>query len=387
MDKITRLISSTDHHDRIGGKAIRMVNPPVSAGSTVLFENYRDFALAGTGEYPGVSYGTDRLSAQRCLEEALAELEGGQLCRVFQSGISAITHTLQACLSSGDHLLICENVYGPTARFCREVLPRFNIETDFVPAAIGADIETFIRPRTRLIFLESPGSNTFEIQDVPAITAIARKRDLITVIDNTWATPLYFQPLTLGVDLSIQSLTKYISGHSDLLLGAVSVNERCAHLLTDYYRTLELFVSPQDAYLALRSLKTLEVRLQRHEESALEIAHWLERRADIDQVLHPALPKHPQHALWQRDFRGSSGLFAFTFRQDYPEEKIATFIDTLELFGLGYSWGGFKSLVTVGRYERRQGGRPGQLVVRLSIGLEKPADLISDLRRGLAVLG
>jgi len=387
MKDSTKLIQSADCPGEINGKALKTVNPPVYRGSTVLFECYEDLRLANSGEYGGITYGTDRLPVQRSFEAALAELEGGRLARTFQSGISAITNTLFAFTKSGDHILVCENVYGPTARFCDRILSKYNVRTTYVPAVVGADIAAFIRPETKLIFLESPGSNTFEIQDIPAVTKIARQKGIITVLDNTWATPLYLNPFALGVDASIQSVTKYISGHSDLLLGAVTLNEKYAEIFARYYKTMEIFASPDDCYLALRGLKTLPVRLKQHERSALEIARWLQSFDLVSEVMHPALPSHPQYRIWQRDFKGSSGLFAFTFRDDIAEARIASFVNSLELFGIGFSWGGFKSLITAGRYRRPAGSQyAGKTVIRLNIGLEDPRDLIADLENGFRAL-
>ncbi|MES9906459.1 MAG: cystathionine beta-lyase, partial [Sedimenticola sp.] len=350
MKETTRLINLDCSHNEVSGKRLSTINPPLYHASTVLFERCEDLYLANTGSYEGATYGTDRLPLQIAVEEAITRLEGGALTRAFQSGLSAITNTLLAYTGSGDHILLCDNVYGPGARFCRSVLPQFNIEVEFVPSDIGADIAGFIRPNTRMIFLESPGSNTFEIQDIPAITAIARQRGIITVIDNTWATPLYLKPLALGVDISIHSVTKYISGHSDVLMGTVTTTAAQGELLSDYYRCLEIYASADDCYKALRGIKTLGVRLKQHETVALEIAHRLEAHPLVASVIHPALTSHPQHEIWKRDFTGSTGLFAFTFRQDYSDQTIAAFVNALKLFGIGYSWGGFKSLVTVGRY-------------------------------------
>jgi cystathionine beta-lyase len=388
MNESTKLINTAHCPDTIGGKPLNTVNPPLFQGSTVLFECCEDMQRAQSGQYGGVTYGTDRLPTQRSFEDALRDIEGGHLCRAFQSGISAITHTLMAFTRSGDHILVCENVYGPTARFCDQVLSKFNVQSTYVPSAVGVDIVDFIRPETRVVFLESPGSNTFEIQDIPAVVEVARSRGILTVIDNTWATPLYLKPFELGVDVSIQSVTKYICGHSDVLLGAVTVGERWAEQFARYYKTLEIFAAPGDCYLALRGLKTLAVRLKRHEQSALRIAQWLETCDLVGRVMHPALPSHPQHDLWRRDFSGSSGLFAFTFKEDWPQARIAAFVDALDLFGIGFSWGGFKSLVTAGQY-RRPAGSPyaGKTVIRLNIGLEDPEDLIADLKKGFAAAG
>lgn len=387
MKNTTELIGLDDYFSEINGKSVRTINPPVYKGSTVLFQNYEDMLLANRGQYDGVAYGTDRLPTQRALEEALRSLEGGQLTRVFQSGINAIITTLFAFTKSGDHILLCDNIYGPTARFCRKVLSRYNVEIGVAPPAVGADIVEHIKENTRLIFLESPGSNTFEIQDIPAITAIARAKGIMTLLDNTWATPLYLRPLDLGIDVSLQSVTKYISGHSDVLLGSATVSAPYAEEFGRFYRIMEVFASPEDCYLALRGLKTLEIRLKRHERSALQVAKWLETVDLVDKVIHPAFPSHPEHHIWRRDFKGSSGLFAFTFKADYSERALAAFVNSLDLFGLGYSWGGYKSLLTAAKFDRTCRSRyADKTIVRLNIGLEDPEDLKEDLQKGFKEL-
>ena len=387
MKDTTSLISVVDPFTEVNGRPVNTINPPVFKGSTVLFDCYEDFVRAMSGQYEGVCYGTDRLPTQRAFEDAIRSLEGGHLTRAFPSGISAIINTLLAFTKSGDHILVCDNVYGPTARFCREVLSRYGVEFCFIPPEVGENIEEFILPQTRLIFLESPGSNTFEIQDIRAVTKVAAERGIVTVLDNTWATPLYLKPFELGVDISIQSATKYISGHSDLLLGTATVNKQYAETFERFYRVMELYASPDDCFAALRGLKTLSVRLKQHEKSALEIARWLQSVDLIDEVIHPALPGHPEHHLWQRDFAGSSGLFAFTLKRDCAEEKLAKFINTLELFGIGFSWGGFKSLVTAGKCQRSKASRyTGKTLVRLNIGLEDADDLRADLDKALGIL-
>lgn len=387
MKRSTRLVSFDSSYQDEGIRPLKTINPPIFRGSTVLFDNFADLTLANAGQYNGIAYGTDRLPIQRAFEEAVRELEGGAITRAFPSGISAIINTLQAFTSSGEHILLCDNVYGPTARFCTSVLSRYNVQTTLIPAAVGRDIETYIQDNTKLIFLESPGSNTFEIQDIPAITAVAKQRGIVTVLDNTWATPLYLDALSLGVDVSIQSATKYLTGHSDILLGTVTTNAEYAEILRRFYRVTETYAAEEDCYTALRGLRTLPLRLRQHEQSALEIARWLESLPGIDQVLHPALPSHPEHHLWQRDFTGASGLFAFIFKEDYPQEKLAEFIDALQLFGIGYSWGGFKSLITAGKYQRSHNSRyAGKTIVRLNIGLEDPEDLMKDLEAGFNLL-
>ena len=383
MHDATRLIQAgADPAERA-----RTINPGVVRASTVLFDSYAELAAANAGEHPGATYGTDRLPLQRAFEEAVREMEGGALTRAFQSGICAIINTLLAFTRAGEHILVCDSAYGPTTHFCQEVLARFQVETSPFPGDAGADIVRYLRPGTRLILMESPGSNTFELQDIPAITRIARERGVITVLDGTWATPLYLKALQLGVDVAVQSATKYLSGHSDVLLGTVTVTPELAGRFDAFCRVMELFAAPEDCALALRGLRTLPVRLQRHGESALEIARWLSGHALVDQVLHPALPAHPEHHLWRRDFLGASGLFGFTFHREYPEERLAAFINALELFGIGYSWGGYKSLVTAGRHRRALPSRyQGRTIVRLSIGLEDPEDLMRDLAAAMARL-
>jgi cystathionine beta-lyase len=387
MFDATKLIQSTGG-GQIGGKPVRTINPSLERASTILFERFEDLEAANAGAYPGITYGTDRLPVQRAFEEAIRQLEGGGLTRAFQSGISAIINTLLAFTRAGDHILICDNAYGPTTHFCQEILARFQVEASAVPANAGADIAGYFRPETRLVLLESPGSNTFELQDIPAITSLARERGILTVLDGTWATPLYLRAFELGVDVSVQSATKYISGHSDVLLGVVTVAPALAEPFDAFCRVMELFAAPEDCALALRGLKTLPVRLRQHGQSALEIAQWLSAHDLVDQVLHPALPSHPEHHLWRRDFHGASGLFGFTFRREYPADRLAAFVNALELFGIGYSWGGYKSLVTAGRAQRALPSRyQGRTIVRLSIGLEDPRDLMRDLGAAMSFLG
>ena len=363
------------------------INTPIYKGSTVLFDNYGEMLKVSRQEYEGITYGTDRLPTQRQFEAAMRELEGGAATRVFQSGIAAIQTSLMAFTKSGDHILVCDNAYGPAQRFCRTVLKRFNIDFTLVPANVGADIEQYIQPNTVLILLESPGSITFEIQDIREIAAIARSKNIVTLLDSTWATPLYLKPFNLGVDVSIHSVTKYISGYSDILVGTATVNDRCRVPFENLYKQMEIYTPAEECYLALRGLHSLATRLRQHETSALRIARWLETLPIVDKVLHPALPSHPEHNLWKRDFSGSSGLFGFTFKDEYSETQLAAFIDSLELFHLGFSWGGYKSLLTASKVKRATPSRyAGKTIIRLNIGLEDCEDIIADLEKGFAMI-
>lgn len=383
-DITTILINSGRKESKL---AVDTINPPVHRASTVLFESYSDMLKANQGQLDKISYGTEGLAAQKAFEETMRELEGAYGCIAFQSGINAIDMSLLAYLKSGDHLLVCDNVYGPTRNFCKTVLSKFGVDTDFFPSCCGAEIEKWIKPETRVVFVESPGSNTFEIQDIPAISECCSNKDITLIMDNTWATPLYFNALEKGVDVSIHSASKYISGHSDILLGTVAANKKSWGMLKRFCDTLEIFAPSEDCYQALRGLRTMPVRLKQHEESALYIARALEKSDKVGEVIHPALESHPEHELWKRDFKGSSGLFAFVLDEKYENKDHSLFMDSLELFGMGYSWGGFKSLITGGRFTRNNPFRyEGKTIFRVNIGLEDPDDLLNDLLQGLEKL-
>ncbi len=359
------------------------VNPPVVHASTVLFDNLAQ--MKGKAEKPAKwVYGRRGTPTSAALEDIVAEMEGAEGCVLTPSGLAACSLALLAVLKAGDHLLMIDSVYGPTRLVCDGLLKRYGVETTFFDPLIGAGIAALIRPNTRAIFLESPGSLTFEMPDVPAITAVARARDIVTLIDNTWATPLFFRPLEHGVDVSIMAATKYLVGHSDAMVGTVAAGPRAWRQVKQTHGDLGMFTGPDDMYLALRGLRTLEVRLARHQASALAIAGWLEARPEVARVLHPGLPSDPGHAVWMRDFDGSAGLFAFELNP-VSEAAVAAFLDGLELFGLGYSWGGFESLVTHAEPAPIRTAvpwtAPGPLI-RLQIGLEDVADLIADLESG-----
>lgn len=362
------------------------VNPPVYHASTLLYRTAEDF-VARRGQY---HYGRRGTPTSEALETAIRELEGPACAGValLPSGLAAISTALLSVLRSGDHLLVTDSVYAPTRRFCDTVLVRLGITTTYYDPLIGERIAELFKPNTRAVFLESPGSLSFEVQDVPAIAAAAQARGALVLMDNTWAGPLYFNALGKGVDLSILSGTKYIGGHSDVMLGTVSAKAAAWQPLADMVFTSGLCVGPDDMYLGLRGFRTLAVRLARHQQSGLAVARWLETRPEILRVIHPALPSHPQHAIWKRDFTGACGLFSVIFKP-VRQEAIYAFLNALKLYGMGASWGGFESLAipfdcapvrTATRWE------PGGPAVRFHVGLEDVGDLIADLERGFAAL-
>ncbi|WP_105385390.1 cystathionine beta-lyase [Neorhizobium alkalisoli] len=364
------------------------INPPPVRASTVLFPT-AEIMETHAQKY---TYGTRGTPTTNALCDAIDELEGAAGTILVPSGLAAVTIAFLAYLSPGDHALVVDSVYGPTRHFCETMLSRFGVEVEFYDPMIGAGIETLFRPNTKLVHTEAPGSNTFEMQDIPAIVAVAHRYDAVVSMDNTWATPLYFRPLDFGVDVSIQGVTKYPAGHSDILMGTVSANARHWPRLKETNGSLGICGAPDDAYQVLRGLRTMGVRLERHQQSALAIAKWLESREDVAQVLHPALPSFPGHYLWKRDFKGASGIFSFVLRVERKEDykrKAQAFLNALTLFGLGYSWGGFPSLALhVSLFDRKVTPPPtGGPVLRLQIGLEDVGDLIGDLERGLRAAG
>jgi cysteine-S-conjugate beta-lyase len=365
------------------------VNPPLHRASTVLYDTYESYLAADQKPYHGKLYGTYGSPVQLELEDALAELEGGHACRVCHSGLDAIETVLMAFTRQGDHILVCDNVYGPTRDFGDRVLSKYGVEVEYLPPTVGADVERFLKPNTRLVYLESPGSNTFELQDVPAVVEIARERRIVTVLDNTWATPLFFRPFDHGVDVSIHSVSKYIAGQSDTLLGAITTNEERFAELEPFYETIERFASPGSCYTALKGLRTLRVRLEQHQSAGLEIAKWLETHPAVETVIHPALESHPEHSLWRRDLTGASGVFGFILKREPSREELSRFLDPMQVFAIGLSWGGFQSLIKAGpvtdrvhpfRYRDRT-------IFRLSVGLEEVERMKADLGEALDRLG
>jgi cystathionine beta-lyase len=364
----------------------RLVNPPVHRASTILFDSVGELRSAAP-EFGKPYYGLHGTPTQWALAEALTGLEPGAAgTMLYSSGLAAVTAALLSVLSAGDELLMTDSVYGPTRRFCDGFLKRYGVTTLYYDPLAGAGIGELIGERTRAVFLESPGSLTMEVQDVPAICAAAKARGVATLLDNTWATPLFFPALAAGIDLSILAGTKYVGGHADVLLGSVTATAERYPKLERTSWDLGHAVSPDDAWLCSRGLRTMGVRLRQHESSALRIARWLKEQPQVAAVLHPALPDCPGHELWARDFKGSSGLFSFALRGGGDAARTR-FIEALELFGLGYSWGGFESLVVpadpdrIRTATRWQGQGP---LVRLQIGLEDADDLIEDLAAGLA---
>ena len=364
------------------------VNTPVYHASTILFPNVAAWEAARdpAKRFDTVRYGLLGTPTTMALEEAVAKIEGGYRAMLAPSGLAAITGPLYACLSAGDHLLMVDSVYGPTRNFCDKVLSRAGVETTYYDPLIGAGIEALMRPNTKVVFCESPGSLTFEVQDVPAIAAVAHARGAKVLLDNTWASPYLFRSFEHGVDISIHAATKYIVGHSDVILGVVITNEESYSRVRTTCADIGLCAGPDDAYLALRGLRTLSVRLERHQKNALEVARWLQQRPEVSRVLYPALPEDPGHAIWKRDFLGASGLFGVVLK---PARKtqVDVFIDALRLFGIGASWGGFESLVQPTNPARFRTATKWQAegpTLRFHIGLEDPRDLIADLANGFA---
>ena len=363
----------------------RLVNPPIERASTILFESVAELreARPSIGTY---NYGLQGTATQWALAEALTALEPGAAGTVlFPTGLACITTPLLTVLSPGDELLAPDNVYGPTRRFCDTFLKGYGVTTRYYDPLVGGRIAELIRPQTRAILLESPGSLTMEVQDVPAMCSAARERGVVTLLDNTWATPLFFPAISAGVDISMVAGTKYFGGHADVMLGTATTTAGHYESLQQVAWDLGHSVSPDDAWLASRGLRTMGVRLERHQRSALKVAEWLKAQPKVGRVLHPALADCPGHAIWKRDFKGSSGLFSFELKGK-DADRVA-FVEGLELFGIGYSWGGYESLALPVDPHRTVTEAPAQNLVRLHIGLEEPDDLIADLAASLKRVG
>jgi cysteine-S-conjugate beta-lyase len=382
MKRETRLIHAGRNPEQHQGT----VNPPIHRASTIIFPTVDAYERRMERLYTGFHYGIDGTPITLALAEALAELSGGARSIVTSSGLSAIAQTFTALLRQGDHILVTDSAYGPVRQFCGSVLARFGVETTYYDPMAGRDIARLLRPNTRIVYAESPGSLTFEVQDVPAIAAAAHEHGATMIFDNTWATPLYFRSFDHEVDVEIQAATKYLAGHSDLMMGVITARtEALFHRLKDGVADWGDCAAPDLCYETLRGLRTLDVRMRRHEQSTLRVARWLAGRPEVVRVLHPALADHPGHALWRRDFTGSSSLFAAVLRTE-SKEAVAAMLEGLALFKIGASYGGFESLITPPQLAGARTVRPWSergTLLRLHVGLEAPDDLIADLEAGL----
>lgn len=380
----TKLVHSGRHpHENFG-----VVNPPVYHASTILYKDKDSFD--NYNRLP-TTYGRHGTPGTFALSDALADLEGADHCLLTPSGLAAITVSLLSFLEAGDHVLAADTVYDPTRSVCNSLLTRYGIETTYYDPLLGADIARLVQDNTRVVFMESPGSRTFEMQDVPAIVGVLKTcrtaKPIVTMIDNTWATPLYYKPLAHGVDISIQSITKYIGGHADLMLGSIACQKAHWPAVDKTRRLLGNSVGPDDVYLAQRGLRSLAARLRQHGESGLRVAEWLEARPEVIRIMHPALPGDPGHDIWKRDFSGATGLFGFVLKPA-SQEKVDAFLNSLTLFGIGFSWGGYESLLIpseVSQHRTATKWQPGGPTFRIHVGLEDPEDLIEDLEKALEV--
>ena len=387
-DKRWKPSTQAGHLGRDPSRFMGAVNTPVFRATTMLFPTVAALEQAAAGEYEGISYGLHGLPTVTDLQQAVTEVEGGHRAFAVPSGLTATTLPFLALLRSGDHVLVTDAVYGPTRRFCDIHLPRLGIEVGYYDPLAGEAIEREFRNNTKLVFTESPGSLTFEVQDIAAIAAVAHRRGARVAIDNSWATPFGFRSFDHGVDVSVHAATKYIGGHSDVLLGLILANEGAARPLERLWTDLGVTASSDDCFLGLRGFRTLPLRLERHQASALAIADWLTTRPEVREVIYPPLPGSRGHELWRRDFRGGSGLFTIVL-QPVAKAKIDAMLDGMQLFGMGWSWGGFESLVIPIYPERARTATrwdAGGPCLRFAIGLEDPADLIRDLEEGFVRL-
>ena len=372
----TRLVhAGRDPMDQHG-----FINAPAWRGSTVLFPDYESLTRRGQR----FTYGTKGTPSTEALENAWTEISGAAQTVLAPTGLAAVALALMTAVKAGDHILVTDSAYQPTRQFCDSILKRMGVETQYYDPHVGADVAGLLRANTSLVLVEAPGSQSFEVQDVPAISAVARRAGACVVMDNTWATPLFFPPHERGVDLAIEAGTKYLSGHSDLMIGLVSANEAWRRRLRQTYDAFAMCAGPEDIFLALRGLRTMELRLREAERQGLALANWLAARPEVKEVLHPALPSHRDHAIWKRDFLGSSGLFSVVLNP-VPERAVAAMLDGLELFGMGYSWGGFESLVIpfdCSSYRTATRWNPGGPALRFQVGLENIEDLEADLDKG-----
>lgn len=365
-----------------------MVNTPVFRTSTVIFPDLESYETRPGDDYKVMRYGLYGTPTTFAFEEAVARMEGGHEAVAVPSGLAAITASLCAFSRAGSHMLIADTVYAPTRIFCEKQLRKFGVDVEYYDPLIGKAIASLLRDETCLVFCEAPGSLTFEMQDIPAIAEAAHARNIPVLADTTWGTPYFFRSFEHGVDVSIHAATKYIAGHSDVMMGVIVTNERYWLPVRRAVAEYGYSVSPDDCYLALRGLRTIGVRMRQQMENALAVARWLQKRPEVQRMLYPALPEDPGHAIWSRDFEGAASLFGVVLKP-VSDEAVRRFVNALELFGIGSSWGGYESLVTVARvapYRSTTRWQPGGPTVRLHIGLEDPADLIADLEQALRQL-
>lgn len=380
MKTETRVVSAGRHPEKHFGA----VNPPVYHASTITRRSMAEWREVRARIFDDVVYGRFGTPTTKAFEEAVAALEGADRAVAVASGMAACTAAILSAVKGGDHMLVADNAYQPVRKLSENFLKPFGVETTYYDPSVGADIAGLIRDNTSLIWLEAPGSQTMEMQDIPAITAVARQRGIRTGIDNTWATPLFFKPLDFGVDLSVNAATKYLVGHSDAMLGVVSMRAELFENVKITANSMGSCPGSEECYLGLRGVRTLAVRLKQHEENALRVAHWFQERPEVNRVLYPALPDDPGHAIWQRDFSGASGLFSVIL-EPASEVQVAAMVDDLEHFGLGASWGGYESLVMPfdpTTYRTVTEWRAAGPCLRFHIGLENPDDLIADLEAG-----
>ena len=371
----TIVTTGRDPHNNHG-----VINPPVYHASTILYPSV-DALHARDAK---VTYGRRGTPTTFAFQDAIAELEGGYRSLVTPSGLSACSIALLAHLKAGDHVLVTDSVYGPTRTFCDVVLKRYGIDVEYYDPVIGPGIANLLRPETTVVYTEAPGSQTFEMQDISAIANAAHKAGALAMMDNTWASPLFCNPFVLGVDVSIQAATKYIVGHSDVMMGTITTNESAWRATIKNHGAIGITAGPDDIYLALRGLRTLSVRLHRHMETGILLAKWLEDRPEVSRVLHPALPTDPGHEIWKRDFSGACGLFGVVLKP-VSAKAVAAMLDNLELFGMGYSWGGYESLIIPADPASNRTATkwaPEGPLIRIHAGLEDPQDLIADLEAG-----